>query len=264
MGRGAVRGAWDIHHNQAPFVERSYVDRARVSVNMRLAPRAWGGRPYYAYHHDGRFGDHFWRGVWLGWQPWRWEWTWLAAPWFVAWSWYWQPYPPVYASADAWLSDWVMSDMLNDAYNRGLAEGMTASNQPSSAPITESQREQLRRQVGQTAQSFQTEQTIDLREALASQPNYLFAANQTVNFVPPGSSQACRVTEGDLLQIVSPPTDQNPTATMTIVASKFGDCAAGTQVFVSVSDLQEMLNSFAERVDRGLHSLEQSHGGPPQ
>jgi hypothetical protein len=61
-----------------------------------------------------------------------------------------------------------------------------------------------------------------------------------------------------LLKVAVAPTDANPVATMNVVSSKFGSCAAGTRVEVSVNDLQEMLNSFAERVDNGLHEFQKT------
>ena len=54
---------------------------------------------------------------------------------------------------------------------------------------------------------------------------------------------------------------------MVIVTSKSVDCPAGSTVNVSYTDLQEMLNSFSEKVDDGMNELqenrgEQEEGGP--
>ena len=43
---------------------------------------------------------------------------------------------------------------------------------------------------------------------------------------------------------------------MVVVTSKGGSCPAGTQITVSISDLQEMLNTFGEKVDAGLNEAQ--------
>lgn len=264
VGRGAFRGQTTVTRGQHTYVQRTFVNRAGVRTNVRYGPRYWGARPVLAYHHDWGFYPWFWPNVWYGWSPWAWTWPWFGAPWYASWSWYWQPYPAVYTGPDYWVTDWVVSDMLNDAYQRGLAEGAATSSQPTSAPITDAEKEQLRAQVDQLAQGYRSEETVDLRNILANHPDYIFPVNQTISVMPTGRAAACRLTEGDLLKVATPPTDQNPTATMTVISSKYGSCPAGSQVLVSVNDLQDMLNTFAERVDQGMHALQRDRGQTQQ
>ncbi len=267
VGHGSYRGSSTISHNGRTYVQRTYVNNRNVTVNRIYGAHYWGvgyGHPYYGYHSGwGVWNATLW-GLYVS--PWAWGswyWPWLGAPWYTNyWSWYYRPYP-TYVSVNQYVSDQVMSNMLADAYQRGLDEGRQVSPTPTNAPITDYDRTQITGQVDGVATAFKAEQSMDFKVALKD-PKYIFPVNQTLSFST-GNGGSCTLTEGDLLTVFSQPSETQQSVSMIVHSAKFAKdgCAAGTKIDVSINDLQEMLNSFAERVDDSLQSL-QKNNGPTQ
>ena len=155
--------------------------------------------------------------------------------------------------------------MLEDEYARGYGDGYAAGQQAAEGtPISDPVKEQLRIQVDQTAQSFQTEQAIRLEDALAD-PNRLFIVDTPIRAAAAGSG-TCALSGGDIIQPTAGATvdPDMPVASMTVVTAKGESCVAGSVVHVSFTDLQEMLNTFGERVDDGLNELQKQGQTAPQ
>jgi len=123
-------------------------------------------------------------------------------------------------------------------------------------------KEQLRQQVDDTAKSFQVEQAITLEAALQN-PEYLFVVDTSISVATKANS-TCGLTGGDIIKPAGTVDPEVPVASMSVVTSKNDSCAAGSVVNVSFTDLQEMLNTFGERVDDGLNELQQQGQGQPQ
>jgi hypothetical protein len=264
VGHGAFHGSTNITHNGNTYVQRNYVNARGVSVNRIYAPHYWGagfGHPYYGYRCGwGVWGPHFWGFYGAGWGWGAWTWWWLAAPWYTNyWYWYYHPYP-TYVSVNQYVADQVNSQMLADAYQRGVDEGRTESSSPTNAPITDADRQQITAQVDDVANTFKADESLDLKKAL-DDPKYIFAMNQTLSFST-GNGGSCTLTEGDLITAFNKPTESDQSVRMLVHSAKFAKdgCAAGTQIDVSINDLQEMLNSFGERVDDSLQSLQKNNG----
>jgi len=256
VGHGEFKGSKSVTHAGHVYTQRTYANH-RGNVRLLYEHRGWGHSHYYCYHHWVGFNPWFWGWYYGPWVVWEYPWGWFGDPWYHNyWYWYFHPYPR-YASPGEWVTDAVLADMLRDAYDRGVAEGETQVSTATPDPISDPDKQQLLAQTNDLAKSYQGEMTIDLKDALAN-PNYLFAVNQTFNEMVVNSTQVCKLAEGDLLKVAVAPTEQTPVAVMAVTSSKFGSCAAGTQVRVSVSDLQEMLNTFAERVDNKLHEFEKT------
>jgi hypothetical protein len=73
-------------------------------------------------------------------------------------------------------------------------------------------------------------------------------------------SGACPVTSGDIIQRKNYNPDSNNTVSVEVVSSKTGNCPIGTASRLKVDDLEEMHDSFREKIDGGLKSLSETQG----
>jgi hypothetical protein len=78
--------------------------------------------------------------------------------------------------------------------------------------------------------------------------------------------QECSLTQGDVIMRLTDTPDADQKVNVSISSSKKQDCAVGKTVAVSVDDLQEMHNHFAEQLDEGMKAMasKQGTGGMPK
>ena len=211
----------------------------------------WGHHDYWVYVPFWTYDPWFWGFYFAPFPaPWYYTWGWMGAPWYVSWGWYFEPYP-YYAGPSYWVTDYTLSRALEDEYDRGYEAGREST---AGAPISEPVKEQVRVEVDAAAKAIQTEQPIALDSALAD-PSYLFIVDAPISAAT-STGATCALTGGDIIKAAAPVDPDVPVATMGVVTSKREDCPAGALVSVSYTDLQEMLNSFSESVDDGMHELE--------
>jgi hypothetical protein len=170
----------------------------------------------------------------------------------VTWGWYYQPYP-VYAAPSYWVTDYVIARSLEEEYDRGYAAGQQAA---SDAAISEPVKEELRAQVEETAKAYQAEESLSL-EQVVQDPGYLFVVDTPMSVISE-TSATCALSGGDIIKAATIIDPAVPVAAMTIVTSKNRECPAGTRISVSLTDLQEMLNSFGQKVDDGMNELQKT------
>jgi hypothetical protein len=72
--------------------------------------------------------------------------------------------------------------------------------------------------------------------------------------------QECTLTPGDVITRLTDTPDQDNLVRVAVLSSKPGDCASGLQVLATVEELQDMYNSFQERLDSGLSELAKTQG----
>ena len=146
----------------------------------------------------------------------------------------------------------MLSKTLEEEYERGYLAGQESVGTPISEPV----KEQLRQQVDDVARAFEADGWIDLEQVLQD-PDYLFVVDTPLS-VTTADNTTCRLTGGDIFKSAAPGDPDVPVASMEIVTSKSMDCPAGSMVSVSYTDLQEMLNSFGEKVDDGMNELQKN------
>ncbi len=213
----------------------------------------WGHSSYYCYLHYWPYAPWFWGFYWASFHsPWVYTWGWVGAPWYHTWGWYYYPYPS-YIGPSYWVTDYMLSKTLEEEYERGYLDGQESVGTPISEPV----KEQLRQQVDGVAKAFEEDRWIDLEQAL-NDPDYLFIVDAPLS-VTTADKTTCTLTGGDIFKLAEPGDSNVPVASMEIVTSKSEDCSAGSIVSVSYTDLQEMLNSFGERVDDGMNELQKQH-----
>jgi hypothetical protein len=91
---------------------------------------------------------------------------------------------------------------------------------------------------------------------LSDNVSHVFVVNNDLSLVN-GKGDECAVSQGDVLQLVSPIQSDRSSATATVLASKAiaAECRKGATVSVPVSDLEEMQNHMRETIDQGLNDL---------
>jgi hypothetical protein len=218
---------------------------------------------YWAYCHHWGYHPTFWG---FYWRPWyrpivSIHWGWWGWGWGPYWGWYYPLYP-TYINASYYVVDGVMGSYLQDAYNSGYDQGYTngysngyadgSADHPAISPVVKAQ---LNSQVSDTVENFRNDKSLELSEALQKQ-GYYFVVDSDISVPVSGSQEQCQLTAGDLIQVDGQPDENSAMATMVVRTSKPGSCKALTKVDVSYEDLQEMLNTFAGKVDERAGQLQ--------
>ena len=71
---------------------------------------------------------------------------------------------------------------------------------------------------------------------------------------------SCSLSQGDVITRIDDTPDADHNVKVSVTASQKDDCAKGSQVSVSLDDLQEMHNHLREQVDDGLSALSKNQG----
>jgi len=123
--------------------------------------------------------------------------------------------------------------------------------------VSEEVRLRMREQVRATVVLMQAGTPLTLGAVLAAPDAgaYLFQTAEPLVVTDLTGGGECFLNTGDLIRLAAMPDEASGFATLTVVASGPGSCAPRSMVPVSLSDLQEMLNGFAERVEDNLQRL---------
>jgi hypothetical protein len=121
-------------------------------------------------------------------------------------------------------------------------------------PISEEVRLQVRQQVRLSVAMLQNGHSMVLDDLLTSgyAKIYLFQTAQPLFVTHVSADAECFLNTGDLLVFSKPPAAGSPMAEMKVVASAAGSCRSGDLIQVQLTDLQDMLNAFTERVENNL------------
>jgi hypothetical protein len=96
----------------------------------------------------------------------------------------------------------------------------------------------------------------------------IFVVSKTLS-EPTADGTVCSLSPGDILTRIADTPDANQNVRVLVTSSQTNDCAARTQLDVSLQDLQDMHNDFREKINAGLQTLASSEGqsgmasGPP-
>lgn len=110
-------------------------------------------------------------------------------------------------------------------------------------------RDQVRKQVKAELTRQKAQQPLSLADVIASAKaeKQLFQANKALKVERTGLA-ACTLTTGDWLKFERVPAPSDKTVVMRLVLGKPGSCANNDIVNVNRSDVQDMLNGFAKRL----------------
>jgi hypothetical protein len=273
-----------------PYMRRTYFSGGR---RYAYAYRGyyWHGHPYYLYVSPYYYGPAYYAWAYDPWaSPVAFDWGWGAAPWYGFSGYYFAP-SPVYDSAALWLADYMLAANLQAAYeSRAQAIAAAAASSDAAggqAAITPELKQLIAEEV--RAQIAAEKAAADNPESAApvssappsagqSGPEQLPAAldpslktfvvsTVLTESMPDGTE--CSLSPGDILTRVQDTPDANQSVNVSVASSQRNDCAAGTQIAVAVTDLQDMHNDFRAKVSEGLAKLAENQGkkgipsGPP-
>ena len=277
---------------------RGYLERAVVSGNRTYIARTYyaGGagytRLYRTYAFGGAMLPYYMPGVYYpplfyGWafNPWAspiaYSWGWGGAPWVGFYAGYFSP-SPFYPGADAWLTDYFLSQTMAAAYDdqsppddsaTGYSDGGSQAPSddadstlasPADSPITPELKAliaaEVHRQIAyENAIASGTAQPTVAELPAALKPDRIFVVSNNLD-VTVGDDQACTLSAGDVLQLTTPPSDDNPLSVLRVAASRGADCPAGAKVSLSAQDLADMQNNLRAQMDAGLEAMHAGQG----
>ncbi len=297
VGFGRGRGFAEHVYSRGghPFMRRTYIYNGH---RFAYAYRGyyWHGHPYYGY-----VPPRYYASAYYGWArtPWgapvAYAWGWNAAPWYRS-SGYYFAASPVYNSAALWLTDYLLAANLQAEYDsrtQASAGGYSSDAAPADgqATITPEMKQQIADEVAAQIQSEQQEEESAPANAEPDAPvsNTPPPASQNGPDVVPAAldpnlktflvsmplsesmadGTQCSLSPGDILTRVQDTPDSSLNVKVVVASSQHNDCAAGTQVAVAVTDLQDMHNDFRAKLSEGLGTLAENEGkngiptGPP-
>jgi len=276
--RGYVQHPYSFHGHD--FARRSYYYHGRAY-----------DRFYHGYYYRGIYVNVYAPGFYYGpgfygwaYNPWgmpiAYGWGWGGAPWYGYYGNYFAPYP-MYPSASFWLTDYMISSDLQASYAARQEGGEVAGDPPPAGGppaltpdvkqmISDEVRAQLALENQEAAQNAQ-QQDVDpnssgVARLLSDGRPHVFVAGGSLDLVDASSGQECAISDGDALQLATPPAGDATAANLVVLSSKGGqECAKSATVTVQLSDLQEMQNHMRETIDQGLQELQakQGKGGLP-
>ncbi len=264
---------------------------------------SYHGRDYArrTYYYHGRVYDRYYRGygyrgVYLnvyapvryypvgfyGWvyNPWYtpvvYPWGWVGSPWYGYYGGYFTPYP-VYPTASLWLTDYLISRDLEAAYQARQEAQIQGEQLTGAAPLTPEVKQMIADEVknqialeNAEAQQNARNQEPDpgssgIARMLSDGRAHVFVAGAALDVVDTSGNE-CAISDGDALQMTTPPPPDATSANLVVLSSKGGrECAKSATVQVSLNDLQDMQNHMRETIDQGMQELQtkQGSGGLP-
>jgi hypothetical protein len=273
---------------------RSYVQRTTV-INQRVYTRTFlaNGFGGVAFVPPAFFAPGFYGWAYYPWAaPISFTWGWFGAPWYAG------PYfaaSPRYPSAAFWLTDYMIGETLATAYQlhhdaAGFddasddisADGSTADSTDAgtsadgdsdpetiranaATPITAELKAEIAEEVRQelandnAEASNPSQASFEMLPAALSTPNHVFVVSNDLD-VTTTDQQLCALQAGDMLQLMTPAASDSGLVELRVASSKRADCPAGVLVSVSLTDLQEMQNSFQAQIEAGLGTLRDNQG----
>ena len=293
VATGRHRGFDERHFSKGghDYARRSYYDHGHYYARV-YRPFYYGGYAYYSYVPPYYYGPAYYGWAYNGWPvPVVYTWGWYGSPWYAPYGYYFSPYP-VYPAPAFWLADYAIAASLQTAAED--AESARLRNDPRFV-LASAYRD------GQTKDGASVLMTKELKDTVAKQVKIIIAdekaAATTLGNLPPDDDDAeqvppsldprfklfvasssasldaddgaCALTAGDILQRTEDRPDADNTVGVQVVSSKKDDCVVGTASRISVDDLEEMHDSFRQKVDDGLKTLSEQQGkggipsGPP-
>jgi hypothetical protein len=256
------------------YVQRTYMANGRTYVSV-YRTYYFHGALIYHYVPAFYYAPGFYGWVYYPWgAPVAFNWGFFGAPWFAFSGSYFAPYP-AYPAASLWLTDYLLAQDLQSAYQERPEADLDASS-PSEAsaqgddgsPVTSEIKLAIAQEVRQQIAAEQNEAVNPVDAAApgdgptppALDPKQrVFVVSSSLSEDTSDGMQ-CGLTPGDVITRLTDTPDTNQNVLVSVLSSKKGDCAAGSQVTASVHILQEMHNRFQEQVDGGLATLAQDQG----
>ena len=263
-------------HNGHDYARRTYY------FHGRAYDRYYRGYPYHGaylelYAPVRYYPVGFYGWVLTPWMPVVYPWGWVGSPWYGYYGAYFTPYA-IYPTPSLWLTDYMISSDLGDAYQaqqEGQTQGMDQQATAGIAPLTPEVKQMIADEVkdqlfleNSEAQQNARNQDPDstgIARLLYDGHVHVFVASRSLDVVDTAGTE-CAISDGDALELATPPPDAATSAILVVLSSKGGqECPESDKVTVALTDLQDMQNHMREMIDQGLQELQakQGTGGLP-
>jgi hypothetical protein len=274
---GYIQRPYSFHGHE--FAQRSYYFQGHayqsyyrgasfrgISINVYAPARYYPVGFYgWAYHPWGA--------------PVAYAWGFGVNPWYGYYGNYFAPYP-VYPNASLWLTDYMISSDLAAAYEAGKESGTLApsdqagNGSPALTPeVKQMIADEVRNQIAlENSDAQQTSQNQDpdpassgIARMLGDGHPHIFVTGRPLDVVDDSGAE-CALSDGDALQLKTPPPPDAQSVSLVVLSSKGRrECPKFDSVTVGLADLQEMQNHMRESIDRGMAELrdKQGKGGLP-
>jgi actin-related protein len=139
-----------------------------------------------------------------------------------------------------------------------------AMNELAPVQVPDEVRQQVRAQVRLTIAQLQNQHPAIVSDVVKSgyAKIFLFQTAAPLNVADAATGEECFINTGDLLGFSVVPTGESPVAQMRVVTSSAQSCQPKQVVNVPLTDLQDMLNAFAERTEDNLKRVNQCISTP--
>jgi hypothetical protein len=207
-------------------------------------------------------------------------WGWYGSPWFAPYGYYFSPYA-AYPAPAFWIADYTIAASLQAAAEetgsaslRHEAGFVLASVHPddqnggASVVMNKELKDMIAKQVkiiiaGEKAAAAAQGNLPPDEDAEQVPPSLdprfkLFIASSSLSLDTDDGE--CALTAGDIVRRTEDTPDADGTVAVEVVSSKRDDCAVGTASRMALDDLEEMHDSFRQKVDDGLKSLSENQG----
>ncbi len=271
MGRGRGFSERPFRRGGHEYLNRTYYNHGRYYARAYRG-YYWHGYRYYRYAPAYYYAPGFYGWAYNPWaRPVAYGWGWGGSPWYGYYGYYFTPYP-VYPSASFWLTDYIVAQNLQAAYDAGAASAEPAAFHPdgpagSNGPVLTPD---VKKAVAdEVAAIIAAEKSSAGNQSAGpgdnSAPDALDPAHKTFVVGTALSEQTsdgttCSLSPGDVITRTSDTPDADKNVSVRVAASMKEDCAVGSDVSVSVDDLQDMHNHLREQVDDGLAALSKNQG----
>ncbi len=126
-------------------------------------------------------------------------------------------------------------------------------------PVPPDVRDEMHKQVRLSVAQHANERPLSLTDVMQSgyARIYIFQVAAPLDTASVVTGDGCALGSGDLIAFAAPGgSPQHPTAQMKVIATRPGHCLMQDMIDVSVSDLQEMLNTFNQRLEGNMRRLQ--------
>lgn len=264
-------------HNGHDYARRTYY------FDGRAYDRYYRGYPYRGVYMEVYAPARYYPVGFYGWavSPWHqpvvYPWGWMGSPWYGYYGAYFTPYA-MYPTASLWLTDYMISTDLGDAYQaqqEGETQGLDQQDTAGIAPLTPAVKQMIADEVKdqlvqERSEAQQNGQNQDpdprgIAGLFSDGRVHVFVAGGSLDVVD-AAGTGCAISDGDALELATPPPVSATSATLVVLSSKGGqECPKSDTVTIALTDLQDMQNHMRETIDQGLQELQskQGSGGLP-
>lgn len=192
---------------------------------------------------------------------WSYSWWWFNDPWYGYYGYFYRPFPR-YIYPSQWLLDYYWGSLLADEYEDRVASN-TISNQQQTIQAQQAEidalKAQLQKQIEDEMISRSTNGATLPLDAKLLDPARVYVVSSSLSAVSATpEAKACSLSAGDVISLAKAGVAANgATATMLVRTAKAGNCAAGTEVTISIEQLQEFENEFNRRLDLGAERMKE-------